>query len=241
MKKTRYMAAALMAATIMTAMPLTSAHAQFGGIVYDPRNHAQNIMTAARTLQQINNQVRQLANEAQSLLNEAQNLAQLPTSVAKDLQDSLGEVDKLLREAEGLTYKVAEIDDEYRRLFPEGYAAASNSQIIGNARETWQLARKGFKHSLEVQAGVIEEVRADAATLDSLIAKSQGASGNLQAAQAGNQLTALAAKQSMQMQTLIAASARAEALERARALQVREQAKARLRNFMGDGDAYTPR
>ncbi|WP_417319689.1 P-type conjugative transfer protein TrbJ [Erythrobacter aureus] len=240
MKKARFMIAAAMAAVTIVAMPYETAQAQFGGIVYDPRNHAQNIMTAARTLQQINNQVRQLANEAQSLLNEAQNLANLPTSVAEDLQDSLGEVDKLLREAEGLTYRVAEIDDEYRRLFPQDYAAASNSKIIGNARETWRLARDGFKHSLEVQAGVVEQVRADAATLDRLIAKSQGAAGNLQVAQAGNQLTALAAKQSMQLQTLIAASARAEALERARALQVREQAKARLRNFMGDGDAYNP-
>lgn len=241
MKTNKYVIAAALAATMTAAMPMQPAQAQFGGIVYDPRNHAQNIMTAARTLQQINNQVRQLANEAQSLLNEAQNLASLPTSVAKELQDSLGEVDGLLREAQGLAYSVSEIDSEYRRLFPQDYAAASNSQIIGNARETWRLARNGFKHSLEIQAGVVEQVRVDAATLDRLIAESQRASGNLQVAQAGNQLTALAAKQSMQLQTLIAASTRAEALERARALQVREQAKARLRNFMGDGDAYTPR
>lgn len=233
--------AAIAAALMMAFVPSQTAQAQFGGVVYDPRNHAENILTAARTLEQIDNQVRQLANEAQSLLNEAQNLASLPTSVAGELQDSLSEVDALLREARGLAYRVSEIDEEYRRLFPNDYAAASNSQIIGNARETWQQARDGFRHSLEVQAGVVEQVRADAATLDRLIAESQGASGNLQALQAGNQLTALAAKQSMQLQTLLAASARAEALERARALQVREQARARLRNFMGDGEAYSPR
>ena len=78
-------------------------------------------------------------------------------------------------------------------------------------------------------------------TLDSLIADSQGAIGNLQVAQAGNQLTALAAKQTMQLQTLVAASARADALDRARAVAAREQARARFVRFMGDGDAYTRR
>ena len=39
-----------------SALVSTPAHAQFGGIVYDPSNYAQNVLTAARTLEQINNQ-----------------------------------------------------------------------------------------------------------------------------------------------------------------------------------------
>jgi P-type conjugative transfer protein TrbJ len=56
------------------------ASAQVGGIVHDPRNYSQNILTAARTLEQINNQIKQLQNQATSLLNEARNLQSLPTS-----------------------------------------------------------------------------------------------------------------------------------------------------------------
>lgn len=55
----------------------------FGGggrIVYDPRNHAENILSAARALEQINNQITQLQNEAQMLMNQARNLASLPSS-----------------------------------------------------------------------------------------------------------------------------------------------------------------
>lgn len=242
MKTYSYAIAAALAAVTMTVVTPAPAHAQFGGVVYDPRNHAENILTAARQLEQINNQVRQLANEAQMLMNQARDLASLPTSVAGELQDSLGEVETLLREAEGLAYDMTEIERDYERLFRERYrTGTANSQIVGDAREAWQLARQGYRHSLEVQAGVVEQLRADAATLDRLLAENQGATGNLQAVQAGNQLTALAAKQSMQLQSLIAASARAEALERARANAVREQARARSRNFMGDGDAYTPR
>src|SRR3546814_9967032 len=47
-----------------TALVLAPAYAQLGGTVHDPRNYAQNILTAARTLEQINNQIRQLQNQA---------------------------------------------------------------------------------------------------------------------------------------------------------------------------------
>src|SRR3546814_6251044 len=40
-------------------------------VVFDPSNYGQNILTAARTLEQINNQIRMLQNQAQSLINQA--------------------------------------------------------------------------------------------------------------------------------------------------------------------------
>jgi type IV secretion system protein VirB4 len=64
----------------------TPAAAQFGGIVYDPTNYAQNVLTAARSLQQINNQIQMLTNQATSLLNEARNLTSLPYSSLQQLQ-----------------------------------------------------------------------------------------------------------------------------------------------------------
>lgn len=239
----RKLLTAVAAATLALA-PIQNAHAIFGigDIVYDPANHAENILTAARTLIQINNQVRQLTNEAQVLINQAQNLTNLPLSIATDLQTSLRQVGSLIQNAQGLAYQVTVIDGEYRRLFPEQYASAvSTSRIIQDAQEAWVLARKGFKHSLEIQAEVVGQVRTDAVVLNRLVAESQGAVGNLQVAQAGNQLTALAAKQSMQLQTLVAASARADALESARSIAAREQGRARFTRFLGDRAAYTRR
>lgn len=210
--------------------------------VFDGANFGQNLLQAVRALIQINNQINQLANEAQMLINQAQNLASLPTSVAADLRVSLRRVDSLIQNAQGIAYQVSAIDSEYRRLFPEQYASAvSTSQIIQDAQEAWKLARQGFKHSLEVQAEVVGQVRTDTIVLDRLVARSQGAVGNLQVAQAGNQLTALAAKQSMQLQTLLAASARADALESARTVAAHEQGRARFERFLGDGSAYTRR
>ncbi len=42
--------------------------------VFDPSNYSENVLTAARTLQQINNQIQSLQNEATMLRNMTQNL-----------------------------------------------------------------------------------------------------------------------------------------------------------------------
>ena len=55
-------------------------------IVFDPNNYAQNVLTAARALQQINNQITALQNQAQMLINQARNLASLPYSSLQQLQ-----------------------------------------------------------------------------------------------------------------------------------------------------------
>ena len=54
-------------------------------IVFDPSNYAQNVLTAARSLQQVTNQVTSLQNEAQMLINQARNLASLPYSSLQPL------------------------------------------------------------------------------------------------------------------------------------------------------------
>jgi hypothetical protein len=51
-----------------TALVPAPAYALVGGIVHDPQNYVQNIMTAARTLEQINNQIRMIQNQSSSLL-----------------------------------------------------------------------------------------------------------------------------------------------------------------------------
>ena len=64
--------------------------------VFDPTNYAQNVMTAANTLQQINNQITSLQNEARMLINQARNLANLPYSSLQSLQQSIAQTQQLL-------------------------------------------------------------------------------------------------------------------------------------------------
>ena len=51
------LAGVLASAAVVPMIAPMPAYAQFGGIVYDPTNYAQNVLTAARSLQQINNQI----------------------------------------------------------------------------------------------------------------------------------------------------------------------------------------
>ncbi len=61
MIKLRHLAAAS-AAVLTLAVAVPPASAQW--IVYDPTNFSQNVLTAARELQQINNQITMLTNQA---------------------------------------------------------------------------------------------------------------------------------------------------------------------------------
>ncbi len=228
------------AAITLAATPLSSANAFFfGGIVYDPTNYAQNLLTAARTLQMINNQVRQLTNEAQMIANQARNLANLPYSARTALQTRLAEIDTLIKTANGIAYDVATVDAAFKNLFPEDYASFSNAEMGAAARQHWRESSRAFHDAMLMQAKIAETVAADTGTLDELITQSQNAVGDLQAAQAGNQLVALQTKQSMQTAELLSVQYRAEALERARRLQSEERARVHRQRFLGDGAAYT--
>ena len=228
---------------LLAAAPLpAAAQFGFGGIVYDPTNHAQNLLTAARSLTQVQNQIKQLAHEVTMLENQAKNLASLPTSVADDLKAKLLTIDALINLADGIAYKVAAIETDYETIYRKTYGASPppTPVIVSEARDAWKQSRDGYKHSLQVQAQVVTNIRDDIDELHGLVGESQGAGGNLQVLQAGNQIAALSAEQMMQIQTLLAAQYRAEALEASRALAERERGKARLIRFLGDDSAYTP-
>ena len=237
-RRMKKLAASVVAITVSIALP-TAANAQFfGGIVYDPTNYAQNLLTATRTLTMINNQVRQLTNEAQMLVNEAKELTSLPYTARAALNARLVEIETLIKTAKGLAYDVASIDASFRALFPEDYSAFSNAAMASDARRHWEEASRAFHDSMIMQAKIAETISADMTDLDAIVSKSETAVGNLQAAQAGNQLLALQVKQSMQAAELFAVAARADALDRARQLQTEERARIANARFIGDGIIY---
>src|SRR3546814_7932153 len=107
---------AMIAGVAMIAVAGVSAPASaqlFGGIVYDPTNYAQNVLTAARSLQQINNQIQSLQNEASSLINEAKNLASLPFSSLQQLQAQVRQTQQLLGPAQRIAYDVQQIEQAF--------------------------------------------------------------------------------------------------------------------------------
>jgi P-type conjugative transfer protein TrbJ len=210
-------------------------------IVYDPSNYAQNVLQAARALQQITNQVTSLQNETQMLLNQAKNLASLPYSSLQTIEQSYARTQQLLGEAQRLSYDVNQIDQAFQRLYPQGYTGATSSQqLVSDAQERWQNSLAAYQDALRVQAGVVQNLDTTRGETDALVSSSQSAVGALQATQAGNQLIALQTRQLADLTALIAAQSRAQSLAGARTTANQEQAREQLNRFLGGTQGYQP-
>lgn len=226
-----------MTATALVPVP---AYAQFGGIVYDPSNYAQNVLTAARTLEQINNQIRQLQNQATSLINEARNLTSLPTSVLEPLQQQIRQTQQLLSQAQRISYDVQQIEREFERQYSGRNLTGSQRDMVQAAEERWKNSVAAFEDALKVQAGAVSNIEGARSAVQTLVTASQSATGALQAAQAGNQLLALQSQQLADLTATLAAFARAQSLDAANAAAAKAQAREQLRRFLSPGRSYVP-
>ena len=232
------LAAALLLPSIALApMLATPAHAI---IVYDPTNYAQNVLQAARALQQINNQITSLQNQATMLINQARNLASLPYSSLQQLQQSVQRTQQLLSQAQGIAYNVQNIDQAFRTTYGNASMTASEQQLVSQARERWQNTVGGLQDAMRVQAGVVGNIDTNRAQMSALVGQSQGATGALQATQAGNQLLALQAQQLADLTAVVAANGRAQALADAERSAAAEQGREQRRRFLTPGSGYQP-
>ena len=210
--------------------------------VFDPWNYGQNVIQAARALEQINNQIQSLQKEATMLQDMAKHLQRLDYSSLGQITGALQRIDGLMDQADGIAFEVGATDTAFRQQFPEQYdAAVTTDQFVADARMRWRNSMGAYHQTMRIQAQVVENVQADGATLSELVTASQGAVGSLQAQQATNQLLALSTKQQLQIQNLMAAQFRSEALDQARKAQAEEAARAATARFLGTGTAYTPR
>ena len=227
----------LLACIALCALPISAmiappASAQLA--VYDPANHIQNIYQAVRALQQVDQQIQQLTHEIAMLENMARDLENLPDSIASDILSRMQRIDDLMRDAEGIGYRVEEIERAYEEAYPEDYGDTppENAVLVEEAHARWKQSRTAWRESLAVTAQVVASAREDASSLDRLIGDSQSSVGNLQVLQSGNQIAALQTGQLMQMESMMAAHYRAEALERSRNLAEATRGRARTKSFL---------
>lgn len=228
---------ALVSAVALAAMALTSVPAS-AIIVYDPSNYAQNVLTAARTLQQINNQIRQLQNQATSLINEAKNLANLPMSVLAPLQQQIRQTQQLLSQAQRMAYDVQQIQTEFARQYKAIDLTQPQRALVQGAEDRWKNSVAAFEDALKVQASAVGNIDGARSSIDALVQASQSAEGALQAAQAGNQLLAIQSQQLADLTATMASLGRAQALDAANASAAKAQAREQLRRFLAPGRGY---
>ena len=234
---------ALALATPLAPVLTTPAHAffgGFGGIVYDPTNHAENLLTAARSLEQINNQIAQLQNEAQMLINQARNLASLPFSSLQQLQQNIQRTQQLLSQAQSIAFDVQQIDRMFQQDYGKLSISATDAQLIADARSRWENTVGGLQDAMRVQAGVVGNIDSNRSAMSALVDQSQNAVGALQATQAGNQLLALQSQQLSDLIAVISANGRATAMLEADRATAAEQGRIQRERFLTPGSGYQP-
>lgn len=231
----RHMAAASVTAIVLglSSVPASAL------IVFDPRNYAENLLSASRALEQIQNQITSLQNEAQMLINQAKNLTSLPTSLLGQIEGNFSEMKSLLTEADKLAYSVQDIESQFTSTYESFGSDLSSQQLVDGARERWQTSVSAFEHSLKAGAVAVDNIEGTQEQTSVLVDASQSAVGVLQATQAGNQLLAVQAKQVADLTAMMAAQGRANALEQARKAAAQEQAREQFGRFMA-GSGYSP-
>jgi type IV secretion system protein TrbJ len=235
MKARRYLTYGLFASVLV----VSPARAQLA--VIDGANLVQNTLTAARTLQEINNQVLQLQNEARMLINEALNLTSLPFNIVGQLRATLALTTQLITQAQGVAYQLAQAEAQFARYYPSAYGAGTSGAFMAaDALQRWTHSLEALQTTIEMQAQAAQNLASDEDSLTTLVATSQAAVGILQAAQSTNQLLALLSRQTIQEQQLRLTQDRSTALEAARSVAAESRSREVRRRFQGTRTQYTP-
>lgn len=230
------LAAPVAAGVLMSCVPKSAAQLT----VFDPSNFQQNLLSATRALEQINNQVRTLQNQAQMLLRMDQNLVRLGSTLSPDLQRTLADIQTQLRAGEGIALRLQQTQSQYEQLFPRQTSATlSSDDVLRNAQTRWEEEHAAFKRAALLQGQIADGIDTETRLLGDAMARSRNAAGALEAAQAGNELAGLTVKQSLALQSLLAAQHRAETMTRARDLATEDEARQRFKSFVGTGSAYS--
>ena len=222
----------------LTALALAAGPAAGQQVVYDPSNYAQNVLQAARALQQINNQIQSLENQTQSLINQAKHLVSLPYSLVSTITSQIQRTEQLINQAQRIAYSVATIDQAFKTNYGAINLNVSQQQMIAQSQQRWQNSMAGLQDAMRMQATVVGNIPTSRTTVTRLGASSQSAPGVLQAAQVNNQLLVQISQQLADLIALQAAHSRAETLVAAANAADQNQGTGQLSTFLARGPGY---
>lgn len=202
--------------TVALVTPAKAAYAQM--TVIDPTNLAQNVIQAARALEQINNQIRQIEQQARML-------GASPLQLSGELSARLGQAHALFDAASAVAFEANQVGDNLRALYPETFADFDLDIVLAQSDRWMAQSRASLELAMRAEADAAAGVAHARVHIDAALGASANAQGQTSAAQAGNQLLGVTATQLAQIQTLLAAQGRALAVERMERLAREERGR----------------
>ncbi len=171
-------------------------------VVFDPKNHLENALQAARQLE--------------SLANEARSLAASPYSHLADSRQSLQDMAELARSVRGLSSTLEEVERQFQDLYPEAANGSDLLRMIQQGQARSAAARRTAEDLARTAAQLQRAGGARAMRVEGALAASDAAEGQTAAVQSTNQLLAVLAEDLAGLRTVLLAQSRLMAEERAR-------------------------
>lgn len=185
----RILAVGLVAASLLAASPAPAQQ-----VVFDPRNHIENALQAARQLE--------------SLANEARSLAASPYSHLTQNSQSLRDMAELARTARGLAASVDGLERQFRDLYPDDLASADLTRLLEQRQARTAAARRTAEDVARTAAELERLSQGRDRRLTGALTASETAQGQTAAVQSTNQMLAVLAEDLAALRTLTLAQSR---------------------------------
>ena len=163
-------------------------------VVFDPRNHLENALQAARQLE--------------SLANEAKSLAASPYSHLTRNSQALQDMAELARTARGLATSVDGLERQFADLYPEDLSGTDALRLLEQSRDRSANARRTAEDLARTAAELERLGQGRGQRLSGALSASQSAQGQTAAVQSSNQMLAVLAEDLAALRVIMLAQAR---------------------------------
>jgi len=190
-------AAGLVAVCLLASTPVPAQQ-----VVFDPRNHIENALQAARQLE--------------SLANEARSLAASPYSHLTQNSQSLRDMAELARTARGIATSVSGLERQFQSLYPDDPSGADMLRLLEQGQARTTAARRTAEDVARTAAELERLGQGRDRRLTGALSASEAAQGQTAAIQSSNQMLAVLAEDLAALRTIMLAQSRLLAEQTAR-------------------------
>lgn len=171
-------------------------------VVFDPRNHIENALQAARQLE--------------SLANEARSLAASPYSHLTGSSQAFRDMAELARTARGVAASVDGLEQQFRSLYPDDVSGSDMLRLLEQGHARTANARRTAQDVARTAAELERLGQQRGQRLTGALSASETASGQTAAIQSSNQMLAVLAEDLAALRTIMLAQSRLLAEQTAR-------------------------
>jgi P-type conjugative transfer protein TrbJ len=216
----------LLTTTALGGVVLPPERAAAQQVVFDPTNHVENALQAARQLEG-------LANDAAQLANEARMLARSPLQYGAKYSATLEAINDTAQAARGIATDVARVERQFHDLYSGDLRGRELADLTRAGAERVRVARRTAEDVTRLAAEVQRLGAGRSARLRNALTASEGAEGQTAAVQSQTQLLGVLAEDIATLRTVTLAQARLLAEGTARTAADREAAAETRRRLWG--------